>query len=125
MRKWTLLSLLLLMGCGGGGTSTPFSIVGKWDLVKIADASGTGDCPIHLTSGRNCTANTVLWFQADGTYRNAGGTVLGTYSLNGNTLTLTDSSGPQDCPIEHVGSDKLTITERPGPDYLSLYLVKE
>ena len=126
------LAVLYLVGCGsssgGGGTITitPATLAGTWHNVSLRqDGGATVTCPGTLNPGGSnsdtCGANDHFTFTALGSfnYAKASGTSSGTYTVSGNTITisLTVENGVAQNPAKvvtaHLTLTSTTITVRP------------
>ncbi len=108
-RAFALAGLLALLsalaGCGGGGGINAglrsSDIVGTWRATQLRAPSGaTAACPGSIDISNNltvdCGSTDEITFRSDGTFTNqsdSGGTVSGTWTLNGSTLSIA-TSGP-------------------------------
>ena len=102
---WAVCLLACVAGCGGGSGSsqavadpTQSTIVGRWAADTLQGPGGAAiNCPTNVTVGGTtyaCGLIDTQVFHPDGTYDEVSGGSRGTWAVNGNTLTVTQSGVP-------------------------------
>lgn len=122
MKFAALLAVCALIGCAGCGSGDSNSntgnnagldtIVGRWAASTI---QGPGDvarsCPTSITvSGTTyaCGLIDTQIFRSDGSYQELTGDQRGTYSINGNALTISVTGAPVVVYSYSIQNDILT-----------------
>lgn len=102
------MCVMVLASCGGGddgdssGGGYRSSIVGVWEVISFQKSSS-----VHVEGG--CKVGDRIYFNSDGTYKDAEDT--GRWSLSGNiiTISLNDGSIPGYFEIKNLSSSSLEL----------------
>lgn len=117
------IGLALIVGCGGGGSGTTYGLPGSWVFAKV-DTTSPYTGTITLTSAMGIITGTITFnengtFTASGNYNTDSGSINGTWSASGSTLTLTAEGDTQSVSYSISGSVLTMSASEEGVSYIA------
>ena len=116
------IGLVLIVGSGGGGSGTTYGLPGSWVFAKV-DMTSPYTGTITFTSAMGITGTITFnengTFTASGNYYTDSGSINGTWSASGSTLTLTAEGDTQSVSYSISGSVLTMSASEEGVSYIA------